>query len=1076
LVADWNFNNYHVPTADNVPAEDDEGFDIEAFPIESIAEPNRPTKGIIKARVNEATVNDGTRQAFDPRFYIGDVNDVYKYWTSPYRTNTSGVFPLHTDGLTSCKPFILYPKVVRANKIVIKVENTWATPLSYEVRLRASVGQTTWDGAIGGSNPAIDLATGTLTLYFNGSGWVTTRPAVLVQTNVAGIQFRVNSLTAGRRRNGAIMKYRKGNYNLSGSGQWGRLESYDTNGSKSSLNLIAIEAHFEKDLTDRLITVSDDFEMGETSQLYPIGTLTTNIGDLNLSNEDGIFNRDNTTSDYYGLMEPKVNFNLEYIYTIGTTQYSVQQFNLNGGPWRENDGVVDISLEDQSEHLKAIKPRACLYENQTVPEIIWSILDSVGFNNYVVDQSDMTTEHTIPFFWGDGDSTAWELLDEVAKSTQTAIYFDAYGQLQVKTRDAAFKDTAPVDWNLLGETSGTNLADIESLSVNNELEANKIEVKYRSTKWAVNRIGKHALSKVWEPDGDTVTLRSSPLKRSIDGASTAIFLDEKEIAIWPFKSKVDIEGEIIQYDGKRYVYYTGENGLTANYVTVKDQDEVTKYDRKTPVGFKFKNQFTGGLDITERGVWNSEKRNHSVDINNWSTKQLISGTGVALVTSNIGGFTQNRTQSTATINTPSTFQDSNDFFWAKRNTAGSNAYKMYGTKLKFLNDQSSSTQRGGLAFNLNGASEYGYYVEVCLSGTLDSAVRQTRNEVTIWSKTADGMKIISKGEATAVARGLWYELDVYIKPGTQDEISAWINGQRVALGTTTAATKQPANDIFGMYARGKSNIEFEFFYAIARPNLTEPADDFGFYDLKYGGVRGGLWEKEHKWRLKTRWKKIKKGKWKKETYRFNEYFFDEFGPYIHEIREYSVTFSTAPCQYSYLFSTNDWYSATLEYAATPFGADFVVANIGRNHAIIKGEDNLLYGGAEAGVNQVFTVLGRTLNIEDEESIKRENKLSIRKRGPIESELSSDFIQSRAMAVDIANWMTKHWSEGVDEVDVEIFGNPLIEIGDIVDINYPERDMTPATHKYFVVKTSTSFDMGLSTSLTLRRVRSSTNIS
>lgn len=46
LTVEWNYNRY-VPTidVDNTPAEQTDGFDIEAFPIESIILPNRPGDG-----------------------------------------------------------------------------------------------------------------------------------------------------------------------------------------------------------------------------------------------------------------------------------------------------------------------------------------------------------------------------------------------------------------------------------------------------------------------------------------------------------------------------------------------------------------------------------------------------------------------------------------------------------------------------------------------------------------------------------------------------------------------------------------------------------------------------------------------------------------------------------------------------------------------------------------------------------------------------------------------------------------------------------------------------------------------
>jgi hypothetical protein len=173
--------------------------------------------------------------------------------------------------------------------------------------------------SIGGTNPVIDGASGTLTLYYNGTAWVSARPANLVATDVHSIELRVSAMGAGIKKNGQTMTYTN---KSTSSGD--TVTTIPTTGANSSLNVIAIEPHLEVDLTSRLISCSDTFDMSEKSQLYPLGTITTNGGSITLSNEDGIFNPE-TTGVYKDLIDANVQFNLEYIYTINGVQHSVQQ-------------------------------------------------------------------------------------------------------------------------------------------------------------------------------------------------------------------------------------------------------------------------------------------------------------------------------------------------------------------------------------------------------------------------------------------------------------------------------------------------------------------------------------------------------------------------------------------------------------------------------------------------------------------------------------------------------------------------------------------------------------------------------
>jgi len=1066
LRVDWNLNRYHVVDADNTPSDDTEGFDVEMFPAESLYEPLRPTAGIAKARVNESVASSGYAHPHQPRFYTGSVDDKYKYWTSPYQTDANGTFPLTTDGATSARPAVYYGGLITANKIVIKLENTWATPLNYYVYLQHN--SATW--TLISSEPAIDND-GQITLYSSSTGWTTTRPQTLVDAQFSAIQFASFKMKAGRKKDGTVMTYRKRGHGST---------LFSTDGSYSSLNVISIEPHYEADLTNRLISVSDTFDMSEQSDLYPIGTLTTNQATVTLSNEDGIFDEENTSSPYYGLIEPNANFNLEYIYTINGTQQAVQQFNLYSTSWNDSDGTVDVELDDYSIYLKEAKPNPMMLENKTVTECIWRLLDSVGFNDYAVQENDITTAHTIPVFWVTGEDTVWEILDTLSQATQTAVYFDEYGTLQVKTRDNAFQDKTD-DWTINGVKNGSTLPDIVSISGDSTFGSNHNTINYKTTNWKTSATGDPSQSIVWTPDTDVLVVRSNPLVQSLSTSDTHLFISQRAVRYWPYSSKVEIDGEVIEYSGKQFVYYTYDQSVDSNGVTTYsnptynvanpiDDDTYNRLNSKTPVEYQYMNRFTGGLKITERGVWNTTSINHN--INNTSAYTAVGGVttaGNTIYGANAAGVWLDAANSVLRIDSPSYMNNAKDWLWCYRGNPADTQYKVYGTRIAFYADGSSYTQRGGIVVQQSGTTQDGYYVEVCTTNSLTAAQRQHRQEVHIFSRKNGSNITLAVGSAMAVAENKWYDLDVYVTgTGTSQTITAWLNGQIAATAHTDGSNYQPSSGRFGVYGRGRSNIGFEYLYAIAR-EVPDPPDDYGFFDLKYGGVRGGAWQKEYVWEMRTRWKKIKKKKWVKETYRHNQYVFDEFGSYVHEVREFDVKFDPAPVQYSYLFSTNEWYTATLEYSSDPFGARFIIANTSRDTAILLGDDTLTYAGSGSSIKQVLCVLGRDLEVSDAQSIIATDDLAIRKRGEIDSEIDSDWIQSESMAQDVSSWMTKHWAQGADLITVEVFGNPLIEICDIVSVNYPNRHMATNTHKYYVVGTSNEFsDGGLSTTLTLRR--------
>lgn len=1059
LTADWNMNRYYAATVSNSVSESDFGYDIESFPIASIVEANRPNKGIVKAIVNQSLVTDSFINPNEPRFYVAGPEDYYKYWTSPDLTNPSGVFPT-SNGVSTASPKVEYGNQdVKVTKIVIRIENSWATPATYDVRIKNSSG--TWS-KINNGTAGLNNATGVLTLYYTSGGWVATKPAVTQSTTLRGIEFRVNTMGPGYGLDGVATSFVRRVF-ISGT-TWGQPVPGTTNGGNSSLNLISIEPHYEVDLTDRLINFDSDFEISASDELYPVGTITTNQATVTLSNHDKLLNPENDQSPFYNIMEPGVEMNLEYIYTIGGVQHSVQGFKMNAvGAWDYSDSEVTVTLEDSSHWLKEAKVSPVLYENKSIQEIAWRILDSVGFNNYVISDSDSTLKHAIPYFWADGEKTVWEILDELAQASQTTFYFDADNILRVKMREEAFNSAATPVWRLLGNEEGTSLADIQEWNIENEIRANKITVNYKTTKWATNRKGKPALAKVWEPEGDLV-VRSAQLVQPMTASDTILTMSQKDVELWPFSGYINIDGEILKYEGKRYMYYDFDG--TVRYATVKDQDEVNRYDYRNR-NMSRGNHFTGGLQVTKRGAWNTTATEHRLDLNGWTGKSVVITNGTGFVNDNFNaGFKHNKQDSLLEINGTGSMKDSNDTYWVQRGTTTATGYKAYGTRLRI---DGGSTSRAGLGFHISNSRNDGYYVELCLSSDLTGDSRKDRNEVMIYSKVGDDWKVIAKGSPTAVEKKIFYDIDVYVNKGSQDIISVWVNGQKVASGTTTSGTKQAETGKFALYTRGVTQASFEYFYGISR-EIAEPTEDFGFYDLKYGGIRGKLWQREYVWKKITSGKRNTKQDSNKEKTRRSGYIFDEFGPYAHEVREFDVKFTETPVQYSYLFRTNTWDATTVEYWSTPFTAHFVIANMSRSNAIIQGEDRLKYAGGSGAVNQVTTVLGRTLSIEGEEKVVKTNEDSIRTHGKVEIEINSDWIQSKNMADSIGDWVVNHWTKGVDTCTAKVFGNPLFELTDVVDVRYDLKNMTPTTHKYYITKINNSWDNGVQTTLTLRRVR------
>lgn len=1047
LFADWNMNRYIGTTVTNTPSEDTDGNDIEMFPIESIVQSPRPVKGISKARINQSIVSDDYGHPSMPRFYVASVDDKYKYWQSPYTSDNSG-------NISGVQPTIIYDQTVEVNKVVIKLENSWASPTALTIEYTTN-GGSSWQTI--SSAPTI-RNDGQIILYFNGAGWSSTRPdslSPLVAMN--GIRMTVTQLGPGKTLNGTTTGYRVGG-----------VFNVPTTGKNSYFSLIEMGVHREVELTDRVISVSDTFDAGEASQITPVGTITSNVANLELWNADELFSPENEGSIYAKFIEANVEMNMQYIYTVNGTKYPVQQFRMFTDEWAPTgEGTVQVSLSDASKYLKEVKPLPGLYEGLTLAQIIYRLCDSVGFSDYNIITNVNSTDYEIPIFYVDGEATIWEIFDDLATATQSLIYFDAFGKLNVKTREDAFNKDRSIDWTLRGETSGSELADIISLNQSGSYEANVVKVTYKSTKWSDFQNGIPALTPVWEPEG-TVVLRASPLAADVPDANWPRFkIDPKDVELWPYTGLVQIQGEIIKYEGKYFSYRDGSgNTVTA---VVKDADEYEKLNKLADPTKRYMNHFTGEFAITERGAWNSMARAHSIDVSGYSLRQVNFGTGIGIGGGSMSGFRHNRTQSTVTLSGAGRLSSNKEYLIATRGASNDTGWRHLGMRFRF-NKGSYDDQRGGIVFNNSGANESGYYVEFTATKALTEAARAWSNETRVYTRNSGTSTTITnqenngRGAKTRFVEGTWYEADIYYNWNTQ-AVSVWINGKKCVTATIPNPNQISPNGKFGMYVRGNTSMEVEYLYAIAR-NEPEPLDDTSFLNRITGAYEGKQWDREWTYKYKTIRRRVKK-KWVKEQVKWNQQFIDEFGPIVHEVREYEVKFDPAPVKHSKLYYTNDWSAIATEYRADAFSARFVVANAARENAVMNGDDSLSIGGSTP-IEQHLLVYGRALVVGEQEEVEARNDAQVKARGEIETEVSSDWIQSKAAAKALAKWIESHWGTGMDELSVEVFGNPLFELGDLVAVEYARKSMTTANNQYFVVGINTAFDSGVTTTLTLRR--------
>jgi len=384
----------------------------------------------------------------------------------------------------------------------------------------------------------------------------------------------------------------------------------------------------------------------------------------------------------------------------------------------------------------------------------------------------------------------------------------------------------------------------------------------------------------------------------------------------------------------------------------------------------------------------------------------------------------------------------------------------------------------GAAGIVMSAGDYdnGYYFELIRTDRISATDREKyTHELCFYVKYNDGtIRRIGpnggKGIPLSIVAGIWYDLDIHFEwQSSTPTVSVMVNG--VTRMSAVVPSGQDAGESiggrYGFFTRGDSCAEFEYLYA-STYSINDSFDQEGWFDRVHGGFQSSQYDREWTYGMKTN-TKVKRSRTYKVQGRYGSRMMDEFGPVVHEIRQYDVTFESFPVIHSNLYISNDSQIVCPEYNSNPFGANFMLANTARINAVANGEDSLTYG-VDNTVDQKLLVYGRLVKREDEQTVTVKNDAAVNRRGAVEIDISSEWVQSKTAATEIGDWITEHWGGGSDEVNITSIGNPLIQLGDLVAVQYPAKSMTYATHKYFVVGVENTYSGGLETAVTLRRAK------
>ena len=237
----------------------------------------------------------------------------------------------------------------------------------------------------------------------------------------------------------------------------------------STFDLIEMSPRLVVNMSDKIIEYSVKKILSDLgSSALPVGQLLASTGTLSIFDDDQAFNDNNTISIVSKYIRKNIKFNFyEKILNVSGYDYWVPIKTLYSDGFPQADvtaGTLELSLRDFYFFLESMPAPRMLVTEVSLSYAITLILDYIGFSNYAFYRTTNEPEPIIPYFFIAPDQTVAEILNQLAVSTQTAMFFDEYNNFIVMSKDYMLPTAEDRNTNIV--LSGSNNQSISGIIEN----------------------------------------------------------------------------------------------------------------------------------------------------------------------------------------------------------------------------------------------------------------------------------------------------------------------------------------------------------------------------------------------------------------------------------------------------------------------------------------------------------------------------------------------------------------------------------------------------------------------------------
>jgi len=474
------------------------------YSLEDCLKPFRPRSGINKTTYfnNKYLPTNTVFGNNSPRYYMSSRYDDFKYWTS-YRKEEGkerGIAKAKVNNINyiddAC-PFVVYKDSVPCNRIVIKMQtnvgytdkgsfNTITeirqdpfygnlnktTPDRFKVQILKN---NNWTDILDinqnsrrSDNSDIIGPNGYLEIFYSNNEWFLNSEVIDYSTPFV---TELSNPLKTTKSDGTFF-YNEFDY-IDGI----RVVVMSMNKFDSTFDLIELSPRLVVDMSNKILDFKINKTLSDLSQgAIPVGQLLSSTGDVTIFDEDFAFNENNSNS----IIKNYLNKNIKFVFyeNIYNSDLSVNYFvpiktlYSDNFPQTGNDGSsVSITLRDFYFYFESISAPRILLTDVSLGFAISTILDSVGFTNYTFKRLGSEKDPIIPYFFVAPEQSLAEVLNQLAISTQTAMFFDEYNNFVIMSKNYVMpeQNERSTDLKLIGSNNQSTVGTIRNKSITDQL-------------------------------------------------------------------------------------------------------------------------------------------------------------------------------------------------------------------------------------------------------------------------------------------------------------------------------------------------------------------------------------------------------------------------------------------------------------------------------------------------------------------------------------------------------------------------------------------------------------------------------